>query len=130
MPPRFLPRAQLATLLEHLPERGFMTIAPQLIDNAILYRPIESVDKLPHGMGVEQQPGSYRILHRDDERCFAWANGPQALKPLTFLPEEILWQARRDAQGALVFEAPSRHPKPTAVLGVRSCDIAAHKLQQ
>jgi len=129
MQPRFLPRAHLSTLLEKLHANGFITVAPQLIDDAILYRPIESVDKLPHGVSVEQQPGSYRILHHDDQRCFAWANGPQALKPLTFLPEETLWQARRDAQGSLVFDAPSRPPKPIAVLGVRSCDIAAHQLQ-
>lgn len=130
MPPRFLPRAHLATLLALLQNRGFLIIAPQALDDAILYRLLHSVDQLPHGVGVEQQPGSYRILRRDDERCFAWANGPQALKPLTFTPEEILWQARRDAQGRVVFDAPARKLIPTAVLGVRSCDIAALKLQE
>lgn len=130
MPPRFLSRAHLSTLLQLLHGHGFNIIAPQLIDDAILYRPLHSPDRLPHGVGALQQPGSYRIVARDDDRCFAWANGPQALKPLTFTPEEILWQARRNEHGAMVFDAPTYKIKSTAVLGVRSCDIAALKLQQ
>ncbi len=130
MQPRFLPRAQFTTLVATLHRRDYFIVAPQLIDDAILYRPLEDVANLPQGVGVEQQPGSYRIHHRDDERFFAWSNGPQALKPLTFAPEEILWLARRDGKGALVFDAPARKPKPTAVIGVRSCDIAALRLQE
>ncbi len=129
MSPSFLLRTHLSTLLERLHAHGYMTVAPQLIDDAILYRPLEDASKLPRGVGVEQQPGSYRISHRDDQRCFAWANGPQALKPLSFSPEEILWRARRDDKGALSFDVPTRKTKRTAVIGVRSCDIAALRLQ-
>ncbi|HEY0721427.1 MAG TPA: 4Fe-4S dicluster domain-containing protein [Gammaproteobacteria bacterium] len=130
MPPRFLPRTHLAALLELLQSHGYLILGPQLIDDAILYRPLKEASALPHGVGVEQQPGSYRVVRRADARCFAWANGPQALKPLTFAPEEIVWQVRRDAQGALVFDVPSRHYQATAVLGVRSCDLAALQLQE
>lgn len=129
MPPRFLPRAHLSALLVLLQRRGFAIVAPQLIDDAILYRPCTEAAELPHGVAVEQQPGSYRVVPRDDQRCFAWANGPQALKPLTFAPEERLWQVRRDEQGTLLFEETANQATPTAILGVRSCDIAALALQ-
>jgi sulfhydrogenase subunit beta (sulfur reductase) len=128
--PRFLPRLLLSNLLALLQQRGYHPVAPQLIDGAILYRSLDDVNGLPHGIGVEQLPGSYRIVQRNDERVFAWANGPQALKPLTFFPDEMLWQARRTSDGATTFAATLPEVQPTAVLGVRSCDIAALKLQE
>jgi sulfhydrogenase subunit beta (sulfur reductase) len=62
-------------------------------------------------------------------RFFAWANGPQALKPLLFKPHQPLWQASRDAQGQLAFSRPEQTTESIAVVGVRACDLAALALQ-
>lgn len=126
--PRFLARRHLASLLAALRQHGYRTVGPQVVDGAILYRPLDDVAALPHGIRDEQQPGRYELTPRDDARCFAWANGPQGLKPLTFAAEEPLWQAQRDVSGAIAFSAAEVAAPPTAVVGVRSCDLAALKL--
>ncbi|SPE26202.1 fragment of cytosolic bidirectional (NiFe)-hydrogenases (NADP coupled, Group 3b), iron-sulfur subunit [Burkholderiales bacterium] len=81
------------------------------------------------GLSDEQAPGSYRISRTGSSRRFAWANGPQALKPLVFVPRETLWRATRRDDGALAFDANIPEPEPLAVIGVRSCDLAALALQ-
>ena len=121
----FLERADLGRLLGALAEAGYDCIGPQVRDGAIVYDRLADVAQLPRGVHDRQQPGSYRLTSGDGPRQFAWANGPQALKPLTFVPAEILWRARRDAGGALRFDTEAVAPRPQAVLGVRACDLAA-----
>ncbi len=122
---RFLPRASLDALLAALRARGYTITGPTVHDGAIVYRPIESADALPGGWQVEQAPGRYTMRRDGSPRQFAWANGPQALKPLLFVPRESLWQATRDAQDKLSFEAVLPKQTPAAVIGVRACDLAA-----
>lgn len=118
---QFLPRQELQRLVDRLRTAGFSCIGPQLHDGTIAYDTFDTVSALPRGMHDQQAPGSYRLTSGNGERCFAWANGPQALKPLTFAPRESLWQAY---QGAGFAPAPL-HDVPTAVIGVRACDLAA-----
>ena len=121
----FLPRANFATLLLCLQRRGYQIVGPQLRDHAIVYDVLQSVSDLPQGVTVVQEPGRYTVTHGMSERFFAWANGPQALKPLLFTPRETLWRVRRDENGALQFVAETASMPPTAVIGVRACDLAA-----
>ena len=121
----FLERAGLGRLLAALAEAGYECIGPQRRDGAIIYDRLAGVEQLPRGVHDLQQPGSYRLTHSDSARQFAWANGPQALKPLTFVPEEVLWRAHRGPDGALRFDTEAVAARPRAVLGVRACDLAA-----
>jgi ferredoxin len=123
--PGFLPRGELQRLLDLLGERGYRCLGPVAADDSIVYRTLSRVAELPRGLIQIQQPGRYRLLEGDGERLFAWANGPQALKPLLFAPEEPLWRAERGPDGRLEFSPLLPEPEPLAVLGVRACDLAA-----
>jgi len=98
-------------------------------DGAIQYRQIDNMDELPVGVEVEQAPGLYRLEQGNNNRIFNYSNGPQGLKPLVFAPHEVLWQAYRNASGELVFSGTELKNDPTAVIGVRACDLAALELQ-
>ena len=90
----YLPRHSLSHLFDLLQQHGYRLVGPQVIDGAILYRPLTAVDQLPSGTEQVQQPGQYRLIQTDSPRRFSWANGPQALKPLTFTPRETLWRSQ------------------------------------
>lgn len=121
----FLPRSGLETLLTELRVQGFHCIGPQVDSGSIVYRSLDQVASLPTGIEIEQAPGSYRVRDTDTPRCFAWANGPQALKPLLFTPRETLWSVQKNARGELEFQEVDAGITATAVIGVRSCDLAA-----
>lgn len=126
--PAFLARADLQHVVDVLRADGYRCIGPQVRDGAIVYDDLSSVDVLPRARD-RQAPGSYRLETQVGVRQFAWANGPQALKPQVFASREVLWHARRGGDGGLHFESvPGAAPR-TAVLGVRACDLAALRLQ-
>jgi len=124
----FLAREGLPRLLEVLRAVGFECVGPQVHEGAIVYRPLESVSSLPWGVHDRQRPASYQLESTDTKRCFAWANGPQAIKPYTFAPREELWYSRQGQTG-LQFTPASVHEQPLALIGVRACDLAALQLQ-
>jgi sulfhydrogenase subunit beta (sulfur reductase) len=124
-----LPRARFDSLIDTLTEMGAECLGPTIQDGAIVYAPIDSSSDFPQGIHDQQSPGSYKLTTDNSPRWFAWANGPQALKPLLFAPEEKLWQVERDATGHLEFKAHAPPKKVTAVIGVRACDLAALALQ-
>ncbi len=126
--PGFLPRSAFDQLIAVLARSGYRVLGPQLRDGAIVYDSLASSQALPQGRSDRQAPGQYRIEQSGSARCFAWANGPQALKPLLFAPHALRWQVRRGPDGGLQFEAPSHTAEPLAVIGVRACDLAALRL--
>jgi sulfhydrogenase subunit beta (sulfur reductase) len=121
----FLPHRQLPELLQLLRHEGFRTVGPQVLQGAIQYRELETAEELPWGVTQTQFPGEYRIQQGAHSRAFAWANGPQALKPYLFSPQETLWRATRDGDNKLSFATPLPEGPPLAVIGVRACDLAA-----
>ena len=125
----FLARSKLQTLIDALKHNGYRAVAPRVVDHAIQYRDLDHADQLPHGWRDTQAPGSYRLGQGDDARCFAWANGPQALKPYLFKSHEVLWHSQREADGSLSFHTDETEPRALAVIGVRACDLAALALQ-
>lgn len=129
-PLRLLPHERLQDLLDALTRSGYQCVGPKLRDDAILYERLDRAADLPMGVSVEQGPGSYRVSMTDSTRRFDWANGPQAMKPLTFAPRETLWQVTRREDGTLMFDAqPPVVVRPLAVIGARACDLAALDLQ-
>jgi formate hydrogenlyase subunit 6/NADH:ubiquinone oxidoreductase subunit I len=128
----FLPREALPRLIDALRREHPRVIGPQVRDGAIVFDTLDSAAQLPVGVIEDAAPGRYRLVPLTADRamrCFAWANGPQALKPLTFAPREPLWRAERDGDGSLRFEATPPQVTRTAVIGVRGCDLAALALQ-
>jgi sulfhydrogenase subunit beta (sulfur reductase) len=125
----FLPSAQLSSLVVKLMSLGYQCLGPTLENGAIVMRELAAPDALPRGLQAEQAPGHYRLTQDPDNRYFAWANGPQAIKPLAFAPQEFLWRVQRDEAGALQFAAVLPIVSPQAIIGVRACDLAALALQ-
>jgi ferredoxin len=125
----YLPRKRFQALLDVLHRDGYETVGPKVQDGAIVFGPLTRAHELPAGWQDRQAPGSYRLERGDSARLFAWANGPQALKPLTFASREVLWSVRRGENGELKFVEEVPEPRPTAVIGVRGCDLAALVLQ-
>lgn len=129
MPPsRFLPHSDLQSLFDALAARGYAVIAPRTRDGRIVYEETQQAADLPWGISLEQEAGASRTIKDSHRLGFAWASGPQALKPLVFAPKEPLWRIRREDSGYAVgaLETPQR---PLAVIGVRACDLAALAIQ-
>ena len=90
---------------------------------------VESSRDLAWGRSDNQAPASYRLDEGHPDRCFEVTHGPQSLKSLTFVPREKLVHVRCSDEG-LAFESAEVEVKPTAVIGVRPCDLAALKIQE
>ena len=121
----FLSHRDSQRLFDALDRAGYQAQAPQPKDGALVFSPIRQASDLPWGQHDTQRPGHYRLSQDDSPRAFAWANGPQALKPQLFAPSEPLWQVARDADGKLRFQACAPKPQKRALIGVRPCDLAA-----
>ena len=126
---RFLPLAQLHALVATLVQLGYRCLGPAVENGAIVMRELDAPDGLPRGLQAEQAPSRYRLARDPHNRYFAWANGPQAIKPLLFAPQESLWRVARDEAGALQFAAVLPTVPAQAIIGVRACDLAALALQ-
>ena len=126
---RFLPRNARQQLLDALAASGYRVLGPQVRDGAIQFGDLRDAASLPSGWTDDQAPGSYRLSQVDTPRCFAWANGPQALKPELFRAREALWHVTRDGDGRLGFRQEAIDERPLAVIGARACDVAALRLQ-
>ena len=125
----FLPRVELQRLLDRLKEAGYRCIGPQVRDGAIVYGELDTMQQLPAGVHDRQSPGHYRLEQTESTRFFAWANGPQALKPQLFAPRETLWRAEREPDGGVRFIEAQADPQPVAVIGARACDLAGMAVQ-
>ncbi len=125
----FLLRDHFDTLLTALHKLGAHCVGPTVMDDSIHYTTLTSSTQLPQQVHDHQGPGHYRLSTSTESRWFAWANGAQALKPLVFVPQEILWRSERDSEGNLQFSNSKQEPPLTAVIGVRACDLAALALQ-
>ncbi len=125
----FLPLDRLHALVAQLMQQGYQCLGPAVENGAIVMRELEAPDGLPRGLQAEQAPGRYRLTTDPQNRYFAWANGPQAIKPQAFAPKESLWRVERDAAGMLQFEAVILDVPAQAIIGVRACDLAALALQ-
>ncbi len=124
----FLSHSQQQRLFDVLAEEGYAVIAPQARDGRIAYVETRDAADLPWGISLSQEAGSSKIRKDAHHFCFAWANGPQALKPLLFAPREPLWRISRKQDGFAV-EGIETDARPLAVIGVRACDLAALSIQ-
>ena len=120
-------KLQLQELIDRLRESGYHTIGPQLSDAAIVYDDLDSIEQLPIGYIDEQDGGHYRL----EQRGTAWFDyvvGPHSLKNFLFPPQETLVQLDR-VENSWQTTVPQHPSQPLAVIGPRSCDLHAVKIQ-
>lgn len=125
MDTRLVDLAGMQSLLDVLLARGFAVIGPTVRQDAIINAPIHAVADLPVGWGDEQDAGHYRLRRRDDDALFGFASGAQSAKPVFFPAETLLWHGRRTSDGGFTVEPLDTPKEPVALIGVRSCDLAA-----
>lgn len=120
-------KPQLQELIDRLRASGYRTIGPQVSEAAIVYGDLDSIDQLPVGYVDEQDGGRYR-LQKQGTAWFDYVVGPHSFKNFLFPPRETLVQLDRvdNAWQTTVPEPPSQ---PLAVIGPRSCDLHAVKIQ-
>ncbi len=127
---KFLLKDRIQRLIDVLADAGYRVLGPQVSQGAIVFAELGNADQLPFNVSQQQSPGHYCLQQDRHGHYFAWANGPQALKPLTFAPKEPLWSVARHSSDSLDFRETLPDVKPTAVIGVRACDLAAMRLQE
>ncbi len=125
----FLPHTQLQALLDVLQKAGYSCVGPQVRDGAIVYDTLTHADQLPWGVRDKQSPGEYRLETIPERKAFAFSNGPQAIKPVLFKPQETVWRTERQSDGKLVFQPHHPIETPIAMIGARACDLAAMTIQ-
>ncbi len=123
-----LARADFLHLLNTLKKAGYRTLGPVVRDGAITWDEISKVEDLPIGWQDHQQPGQYRLEQKRTQRFFDIVLGPESLKKETFAPREPLLTIER-RQKDFVPQPVLPQRTPTAILGVRACDLAALNIQ-
>ncbi len=127
-PPQIFQREFFPELLHALKTLGYQTLGPVVSQEAVQWEKIRTSEDLPIGWKDWQEPGSYRLKPDSSPRFFNIVHGPESLKPLTFAPRETLLVLDRQKH---TFSSKEVQPptKPTAVFGVRSCDLAGLAVQ-
>ncbi len=127
-PPQLLMRDNFSQLLQQLKASGYHTLGPVVSQGTVQWKEISRPEDLPIGWKDRQEPGSYRLEPEPGPRFFNIVHGPESLKPLTFAPRETLLVLNRDGQ---TFSSKEIQPQaqPTAVFGVRACDLAGLAMQ-
>lgn len=125
----WLAKPAFQSLLDVLRELGYQVVGPTLRDEAIVYARIERVAELPIGWWDDQEGGRYRLRRAPTDAWFEFVVGPQSLKNYTFPPRQTVLEGNQQADGRWQLTAISPEPPPTAILGVRACDLAALAIQ-
>ncbi len=118
----------LDALFAALRQRGYRIVGPAVRDGVIAYAELGGAADLPSGWTAEQEPGSYRLVRRDDDALFGYAVGPHSWKQELLPPRVRLWHARRE-NGEMAVEEAVPEAEPTAFVGVRPCELAAIEIQ-
>jgi ferredoxin len=122
-------RTDLDALFGTLRGAGFSLVGPTVRDGAIVYDRIESASDLPVGWTDQQDAATYRLQRRDDEACFGFVVGPHSWKRYLFPPKVRLWSAKRTQRGFEISEQRHDDAPRLALIGVRSCELAAIDIQ-
>lgn len=112
---------QLDQLIARLAGDGYTVIGPTVRDDALVY---DEIDRLPIGIGDEQDAGRYRLRDRGDDTRFGYNLGPSTWKQFLFPAREEIF---RYANGEIVdLECET---SAMAFVGVRACELAAIDIQ-
>lgn len=114
-------------LLAAIEEQGYQLVGPALRDGAVVMQELSACDELPRGLTDEQAPGRYR-LSDGGTKLFDYGPGPSSFKRFLHPPEVSLFRVRKSPEG-LRFESSPGPARPYALVGARSCDLAAIAIQ-
>jgi ferredoxin len=120
-----LPPDALDVLIPVLRERGYRVLGPTVRDGAIVYDEIDDAGQLPTGWTDIQEPGRYRLERRADGALFGYAVGPHSWKGHLLPPRLRLLRARQADGGRVEISEEPTPEVPTALIGVRSCELRA-----
>jgi ferredoxin len=121
-------KRKLQGLLDVLRNLGYRTIGPRIADGAIVYRDLDSIERLPVGFIDRQDGGLYRLEKTETAGHFDYVVGADSLKKFLFPPRETLLECVR-TNGAWQMTPPAIDATPLAVIGIRSCDLHALAIQ-
>ena len=125
---RVLVPEALEDLLTALHDRGYRVLGPQLRAGTIVYGELTRAADLPTGWTAEQEPGHYRLARRNDEARFGYTPGPHSWKQELFPARVRLFSSKRTGADLELTEEPLDE-RPTALVGVRACEVAAIRIQ-
>lgn len=125
---RWLPKADLQRLIDRLWAVGRTVLGPVEQDGCVGYDEVRQLADLPLARRDVQEPGRYRLVDGPTDEVFGVVHGPASPKRFLFAPSEPLVETRVDAAG-LHFTAIEPEAPLLALLGVRSCDLAAIAIQ-
>ena len=102
-------------------------IGPVVDDGVVRLRPLENAADLPVGVTDHQAPAAYRLGPAADRstRAFSHVVGPDSLKALVHPPRVPVWTMDRSDDGAISVSVADPADVRRAVIGARSCDLAA-----
>ena len=127
MPSWLMSALDLDRMVEVLLRDAGEVVAPVLVDGVIRLRPIDSADDLPVDVTDAQGGGAYRVERGSgsSERRFSYAVGPDSVKAIVHPPRAPVWTMERAGDGAVAVTVHPHASRRRAVVGVRSCDLAA-----
>jgi ferredoxin len=121
-------KCDLQAVVDKLNQSGYRTIGPRVSDGAIVYDDLDNIQDLPIGLVDEQDGGKYRLKRNEKHAFFDYVVGPHSLKNFLFPPREtILESVREDGQWQI--SVSEKDEKPLAIIGPRSCDLHALRVQ-
>jgi len=122
-----LPADSLQRLFRTLKSGGRRLVGPTERDGAIVLDEIDGVDELVVGRTDRQSAARYRLESTGTSLHFDFNVGPQSAKRWLHPPSLRLFRAR-SAGASFTVERPPP-PAPIALVGARSCDLAAIAIQ-
>jgi hypothetical protein len=121
-------KPELQSIVDRLRELGYRVVGPTLGDGAVVYGEITTVAEMPIGHIDVQDGGYYRLIKTDEPSYFDYVVGPHSLKNYLFPSQATLLEGIR-ADGSWQMRVPDPPAEPWAVIGPRSCDLHALRVQ-
>jgi ferredoxin len=121
-------KPELQAIINKLQQLGYRTVGPRVSEGAIIYDDLTSVEELPVGYLDEQDGGKYRLRQTGENTWFDYVVGPHSLKNFLFPPREVVLECER-IEGHWQMREPDLPTQPLAVIGPRSCDLHALRVQ-
>ncbi len=121
-------KSELGAIIARLKELEYRVVGPTVSESAVVLGDIDTVDDLPIGYVDDQEAGRYALRFSQSGSYFDYVVGPHSLKGFLFPARTTVLECHRNGQG-WEMQLPALHGEPLAVIGVRSCDLHALKMQ-
>ncbi len=108
---------ELEKLFNIIRFKGYRVIGPKLVDGVIRLVELGSFSEIPYGYSDVQEPGRYRV--KEGGRYFR--HGPDSPEKVLYPPRLELFKVKPDWS----LEFPKENFVPTALFGIKPCDLAA-----